>query len=660
MNGGSYNYGYELGPNRQFHHEISSDGVTVGCFGYVNTEEKLLVTHYVADDHGYRVVQSNKPTRIYPKSSGLKILTPDESENFVIKQGKFTDWKDLKMPNECRSSDLEVISDNFKQQAGLKGLPNLPEPGVDVNSIKNLPSNDKTTNTESASNSLSSSPDNVDFRNPKYNQEGSDTSVDGRYGNGEGQGSLPIDLQRSDPQFGNPNQGSNHNYGGSHQHGGSFTHTGHHGTTSGQINSQHQGSSHENGGSYQHGGSFVHTGHHGQTSGSHQSGGSWGQQGQYKPDNSGQYVPDNSGSYVHQPGENGPDSPPYEHVQGPSGGSGGQGNGGGYGPSGGYGPDGGQGPNGPDGPDGPNGPNGPSGGYGPSGGNGGNGDNSENSHQNNNCNNPDHQHSTTSRPTFTRPTTRKTTVFSPRPSSSRPTTQTQYPQTSPSNYPSYVPPSSTEYTTERPKQTYPTRPMSTPNPTGSGSGNLGVQPPSTRPTTPNPNLYVPGNQPPFFIIPFPFPFAPTCPCYFAEPKGNYSSQNQQQMQWQQHMEQNNQWQSQVQYAIGFIPVLFVPHCSPSNHSNQLSGQYLQVPYPCAQCNQSQRNSRGLDSTENYSSSDSFRQVLAQAGVDIFSNSLVKSPNRNSRARKLKRFRNVEESNFNELTDNKQNSSKDEK
>ncbi|CRK93640.1 CLUMA_CG007169, isoform B [Clunio marinus] len=529
MNGGSYNYGYELGPNRQFHHEISSDGVTVGCFGYVNTEEKLLVTHYVADDHGYRVVQSNKPTRIYPKSSGLKILTPDESENFVIKQGKFTDWKDLKMPNECRSSDLEVISDNFKQQAGLKGLPNLPEPGVDVNSIKNLPSNDKTTNTESASNSLSSSPDNVDFRNPKYNQEGSDTSVDGRYGNGEGQG-----------------------------------------------------------------------------------------------------------------------------------GSGGQGNGGGYGPSGGYGPDGGQGPNGPDGPDGPNGPNGPSGGYGPSGGNGGNGDNSENSHQNNNCNNPDHQHSTTSRPTFTRPTTRKTTVFSPRPSSSRPTTQTQYPQTSPSNYPSYVPPSSTEYTTERPKQTYPTRPMSTPNPTGSGSGNLGVQPPSTRPTTPNPNLYVPGNQPPFFIIPFPFPFAPTCPCYFAEPKGNYSSQNQQQMQWQQHMEQNNQWQSQVQYAIGFIPVLFVPHCSPSNHSNQLSGQYLQVPYPCAQCNQSQRNSRGLDSTENYSSSDSFRQVLAQAGVDIFSNSLVKSPNRNSRARKLKRFRNVEESNFNELTDNKQNSSKDEK
>lgn len=225
-------------------------------------------------------------------------------------------------------------------------------------------------------------------------------------------------------------------------------------------------------------------------------------------------------------------------------------------------------------------------------------------------------------------------------------------------------------TTQRPTQTYPTRPSSTPNPTGSAGGNIGVQPPSTRPTTtPNPNTFIPGNHPPFFIIPYPFPIAPSCPCYFVEPTGNHSSQNQQQIQWQQQMQQSNQnaqvqWQSQLQYqyAIGFIPVLFMPHCAPGNHSNQVSGQYLQASYPCAQCNQSpNRSGRELDLNENYSSSDSFRQVLAQAGVDIFSNSLVKSPNRKSRARKLKRIQTTEEPHLNEYSHEiRQNLPRDEK
>jgi hypothetical protein len=147
--------------------------------------------------------------------------------------------------------------------------------------------------------------------------------------------------------------------------------------------------------------------------------------------------------------------------------------------------------------------------------------------------------------------------------------------------------------------------------------------------------------------------APTCPCYYLEPSSNSSSQSQQQAQWQQQMQSNQnaqiQWQTQHQYAIGFIPVLFVPHCAPSNHSNQVSSQYLQASYPCAQCNQSpDRNGRALDLNENFSSSDSFRQVLAQAGVDIFSNSLVKSPNRKSRARKLKRIQTGEEPHSNEF------------
>lgn len=271
------------------------------------------------------------------------------------------------------------------------------------------------------------------------------------------------------------------------------------------------------------------------------------------------------------------------------------------------------------------------------------------------CNNPDHHHQTsTSRP-VTRPTghtTKSTVVF--RPTS---TPITWRPPTSSTNNPNNYQTQPSENTTpsQRP-QTYPPRPSSTPNPTGSGStdlgGNLGVQPPSIRPTTPNPNILVPGYQPQFFIIPYPFPIAPSCPCYGIEPAGNHSSQNQQQLQWQQAQQINQnsqlQWQSQSQYAIGFIPVLFVPHCSPSNHSQQFSGQFpIQVPYPCTQCNQSNRNGRELDLNENFSSSDSLKQVLALAGVDVFSNSLVKSPNR-KRARKLKRIHTVEEPRMNEL------------
>lgn len=297
-------------------------------------------------------------------------------------------------------------------------------------------------------------------------------------------------------------------------------------------------------------------------------------------------------------------------------------------------------------------------------------------HKDNNCNKPGHNHHTTATYQPTRPptrptsiTTKKTTIYYPPSSTYKPTTTSKYPHaplTVPSTYFTQRPTTTNPiYTTPRPIQTFPPRPSSTPNPTGSGtSGNLGVQPPTTSVTTPNPSGFLPGNHPPFFIIPYPFPIAPSCPCYAVQPTGNYSSQNQQQLQLQQQNQQSNQnaqiqWQSQNQYAIGFIPVLFVPHCSPGSHSHQVSGQYLQVPYPCSQCNQSNRNGRELDLNENYSSSDSFKQVLAQAGVDIFSNSLVKSPNR-KRARKLKLVQKVEEPHMNELPETEQNLPKDEK
>lgn len=145
---------------------------------------------------------------------------------------------------------------------------------------------------------------------------------------------------------------------------------------------------------------------------------------------------------------------------------------------------------------------------------------------------------------------------------------------------------------------------------------------------------MPGGYPPLYFIPYPFPIAPTCPCYYMHShgsSGNFSAQqSNSQFQWQ------SQFQNQQPYVIGFIPVLFVPHCMPPNgNPNQIPGQFMQVPYPCAQCNQSNRD--GLRADENFSSSDSFQQVLAQAGVNSL-DPFVKSQPRRMRMRMRKQKR----------------------
>lgn len=63
---GAYQFGYEVGPNGQFHHETRGpDGVTYGCYGYIDPNGMLRVTHYVADSHGYRVIEPNHAVEIF-------------------------------------------------------------------------------------------------------------------------------------------------------------------------------------------------------------------------------------------------------------------------------------------------------------------------------------------------------------------------------------------------------------------------------------------------------------------------------------------------------------------------------------------------------------------------------------------------------------------
>lgn len=64
---GTYTYGYKVAPDGQFHHEARGpDGVTYGCYGYIDQSGILRATHYVADSQGYRTVEALKPVLIYP------------------------------------------------------------------------------------------------------------------------------------------------------------------------------------------------------------------------------------------------------------------------------------------------------------------------------------------------------------------------------------------------------------------------------------------------------------------------------------------------------------------------------------------------------------------------------------------------------------------
>lgn len=71
----SYHYGYEVNPDGQFHHETRGpDGVTYGCYGYIDQSGILQATHYVADSQGYRTVLALQPVLVYPNERYEKYI----------------------------------------------------------------------------------------------------------------------------------------------------------------------------------------------------------------------------------------------------------------------------------------------------------------------------------------------------------------------------------------------------------------------------------------------------------------------------------------------------------------------------------------------------------------------------------------------------------
>ncbi|EAT36923.1 AAEL011033-PA [Aedes aegypti] len=98
----AYQFGYEVGPNGQFHHETRGpDGVTYGCYGYIDPNGMLRVTHYVADSHGYRVVEPNRPVEIFSDSPAQYSNALTEDEPQFRHRGQLVAWRDLYLPRGC-------------------------------------------------------------------------------------------------------------------------------------------------------------------------------------------------------------------------------------------------------------------------------------------------------------------------------------------------------------------------------------------------------------------------------------------------------------------------------------------------------------------------------------------------------------------------------
>lgn len=61
---GQYRYGYAVKQGeKQFHHQRSLNGAMYGCYGFVDPQGKLFITHYLADMAGYRLVNMANPDK---------------------------------------------------------------------------------------------------------------------------------------------------------------------------------------------------------------------------------------------------------------------------------------------------------------------------------------------------------------------------------------------------------------------------------------------------------------------------------------------------------------------------------------------------------------------------------------------------------------------
>jgi len=69
----AYNYGAEIDKDAQFSHQTRGpDGITYGCYGYLDNVGKLQSKHYIADARGFRLLASTDPIEVFPVASKSK------------------------------------------------------------------------------------------------------------------------------------------------------------------------------------------------------------------------------------------------------------------------------------------------------------------------------------------------------------------------------------------------------------------------------------------------------------------------------------------------------------------------------------------------------------------------------------------------------------
>ncbi|XP_020283268.1 uncharacterized protein LOC109854515 isoform X2 [Pseudomyrmex gracilis] len=109
-----YKYGYDVDSNGQFHHEIRGpDGITYGCYGYVDSFHRLRTTFYLSDGWGYRVVNAGKDVELFLNEHKHHVEGDKHDHHGVV-----TPWEKLHFPAMCAEYTHDTVSASKISSAG--------------------------------------------------------------------------------------------------------------------------------------------------------------------------------------------------------------------------------------------------------------------------------------------------------------------------------------------------------------------------------------------------------------------------------------------------------------------------------------------------------------------------------------------------------------
>lgn len=115
-----FTYGYHVDTvSNQFQHKVKGpDDVTYGCYGYVDPANKKHLVYYVADRMGYRIIFSNRPTKIFTERISDSLNKLDGSVKSKDYDEKVVAWNDLYLPDACFRLEeiLSAAASNVHQQ----------------------------------------------------------------------------------------------------------------------------------------------------------------------------------------------------------------------------------------------------------------------------------------------------------------------------------------------------------------------------------------------------------------------------------------------------------------------------------------------------------------------------------------------------------------